>query len=271
MTAAIEWPRFPAVDRDKLAAARRQVHNAVHWLVRFAHSYAEPQDGNVHTQLLWNARDGVIQTKPFLDDYSVELRVGPLEMQFRESDQPVPHTLDFQERTPAHVEAWVLVELLHRGIDRSRYSKSLPYQPSDLMTGDHEDFEPESYQQELRLIDQSLRSGAAVLQSLRRRDDSGIAADQPLTCWPEPFQIGYDISLPPGCGSQTLRIGIAPGDGVRPEPYFFVGTAQQAQTASFARECVLSLRDIAASNMELEAVVATLARIASEQKRRLAC
>lgn len=268
--AMIEWPTFEETENGKLNAARRQAHNAVHWLVRFAHSYIEPEDGNGHTQLVWNPRDGVIQTKPFLDDYSVELRVGPLEMQFREGDKPVPHTLDFGERTPAHVEAWVLVELLHRGIDRSRYSKDLPYAPNDLMWGDHEDFEPEAFKTELGIIEASFRAGAAVLQALRRSEDSGVAADAPLSCWPEPFQIGYEIGLPPGSGSRRLRIGISPGDGVRPEPYFFVGSEQQAQTASFTRDCVLSLRDVVDKAMDADAVACELGQIVQSMKRKLA-
>ncbi|MGD9667761.1 MAG: hypothetical protein AB7U75_01755 [Hyphomicrobiaceae bacterium] len=267
--ATIEWPKFNEIENGKLSAARRQAHNAVHWLVRFANSYIEPEDGNAHTRLLWNAREGVIQTKPFLDDYSVELRVGPLEMQFREGDKPVPHTLGFEERTPAHVEAWVLVELLHRGIDRSRYTKSLPYAANDLMTGDSEDFEAEAYRHELSVIDQSFRTGTAVIQALRNTLDGSVAADAQLSCWPEPFQIGFEIGLPPGSGSKRLRIGIAPGDGVRPEPYFFVGTEQQAQTASFARECVLSLRDVANADMDVDAAAGALGKIVQDLKRKL--
>lgn len=266
---SIEWPQFNEVENAKFSAARRQAHNAVHWLVRFANSYIEPEDGNGHTKLLWNARDNVIQTRPFLDDYSVELRIALLEMQFREGDKPVPHTLDFEERTPAHVEAWVLVELLHRGIDRRRYTKSLPYAAADLMTGDSEDFAAETYKHELGLIDQSFRTGTAVLQALRRSMDESVVADAQLSCWPEPFQIGFEIGLPPGSGSKRLRVGIAAGDGVRAEPYFFAGTEQQAQTAGFARECILSLRDVANAGMDAGAAAGALGRIVLDLKRKL--
>lgn len=266
---SIEWPKFNEVENGKLSAARRQAHNAVHWLVRFANSYIEPEDGNGHTKLLWNARDSVIQTRPFLDDYSVELRVALLEMQFREGDKPVPHTLDFDERTPARVEAWVLVELLHRGIDRSRYTKSLPYATNDLMTGDSEDFAADAYRHELQIIDQSFRTGTAVIEALRHTLDARVGADAPLSCWPEPFQIGFEIDLPPGSGSKRLRVGIAPGDGVRAEPYFFVGAEQQAQSASFPRENILSLRDVSGANMNVDAAAAALGRIVQDVKRKL--
>ena len=92
--ASVTWPNISTVDADKLNAARRQAHNAVHWLVRLANSYTEPGDVSGQAPLVWDASDNVIMTKPFLDKYSVELRVGPLEMQFREGGKPVPHTLD---------------------------------------------------------------------------------------------------------------------------------------------------------------------------------
>lgn len=265
---SLEWPNLHGVDADRLASARRLAHNAIHWLVRFANSYAEP-GADEQTPLIWNARDLVIETRPFLDQYSVELRVAPLEMQFRENGAPAPHTLVLQEHTPAHVEAWALVELLHRGIDRSRFTKDLPYRPNDLMSGDHEDFEPIAYQQELAAIDLGFRAGATVIQALYQRE-TGEASDAPLSCWPEPFQIGFEIDLALGSGAKRLRIGIAPGDGVRSEPYFFVGTEQQAQTAGFARECVISLRDAEARGLDVDSMAALLAEVVATQKRRLA-
>ena len=42
--ASVTWPNISTVDADKLNAARRQAHNAVHWLVRLANSYTEPGD-----------------------------------------------------------------------------------------------------------------------------------------------------------------------------------------------------------------------------------
>ena len=55
------------------------------------------------------------------------MRLPTLEMQFHEHGKPVPHILDPEEHSPAEVEAWMLVELLHRGVDREKFSKTLPY------------------------------------------------------------------------------------------------------------------------------------------------
>ncbi|MGD9784554.1 MAG: hypothetical protein AB7E80_15390 [Hyphomicrobiaceae bacterium] len=261
------WPKFVDLDPQNVTAARRQAHNALHWLVRFSNSFGEPEQGGEGLTLRWNDRDGVIQTRPFLDDYSVELRVAPLEMQFREKDTPVPHTLGFEERTPAHVEAWVLVELLHRGIDRNRYSKMLPYTVQDLMTGDSEDFTAEAYRHELVVLEQSFRAGAAVLEEVRSL--AGLDSGAPLLCWPQVFQIGFETDLPPNSGARALRVGIAAGDGVRPEPYFYVGTADQARTASFVKENIISLRDLAANGTSAKDVATTLTRLMDQTRRKL--
>ena len=265
----VEWPSLNEIDGDKLSSARRLAHNAMHWLVRFTSSYGEPELVGNQPPLVWNTRESAIETQRFLDTYSVELRIAPLELQFREDGAHVPHTLGLEEHTPAHVEAWVLVELLHRGIDRSRFSTDLPYSPNDLMTGDHEEYEPKAYARELAAIDQSLRAGATVIEALHRQL-SGTAGGTSLSCWPDLFQIGFEIDLPPGSGSKKLRIGIAPGDGVRTEPYFFVGTEQQAQTAGFTRDCVVPLRNAASEGMDAGSAVALLAEIIASQKKRLA-
>lgn len=267
--ASIDWPKLNEIESDKLAAALRQAHNGVHWLVRFANSYVEPNGSGDSTQLVWNTRDSVLQTKPFLDAYSVELRVWPLELQFREQDKPVPHTLGFEERTPAHIEAWALVELLHRGIDRDRFSKMLPYQASDVMTGDHEEHEAEAYKDELAAIEKSLRIGTKVLDELRQRDEGGDVTGRPLVCWPERFQIGYEIALPQGSGAQSLRVGISPGDAEHSRPYFFVATPQQAKMASFNEEFVMPLDEFASRGMDREQAVAELHQRVAMMKRKL--
>ncbi|MCB1527802.1 MAG: hypothetical protein KDJ45_08885 [Hyphomicrobiaceae bacterium] len=268
--ASIDWPKLNEIENDKLAAALRQAHNGVHWLARFANSYVETNGSGDPTQLVWNASDGVIQTKPFLDEYAVELRVGPLELQFREQGRPVPHAVNFEERTPAHIEAWALVELLHRGIDRERFSKMLPYQAADVMTGDHEEHEADAYKTELAAIEKCLRLGTEVLLQLRQRDEGSEAAGKPLTCWPQKFQIGYEMPLPPGSGAESLKVGISPGDAEHSQPYFFVSTPHQAQTASHGRESVLPLSEIAERGLDREAVVAELHQRVATLKSRLA-
>ena len=133
---ALMWRSVGAAHPRRLGEARRQAHSAVQWLSRLAHSYMAPQPDARHTRLRWDPQRLALVTQEFLPALTVELRIPGLALQFKQDDRPVPHVMEVDDRTPAEVEAWVLVELLHRGLDRDRFSKSLPYQMPDLITGD---------------------------------------------------------------------------------------------------------------------------------------
>ena len=201
----IAWQTVDLPAPSRMAEARRQAHNAIHWLARFANSYVEPEPDGRHALLLWNDDHGSIQTKTFLSGLSVEVRIADLDMQFCENGRPVPHVLSFQERTPAHVEAWALVELLHRGVDRNRFSKDLPYPARDLMLGDSEDHEVDAYRAELAFMNGWLRNAAAVCAALRHELGNVVDVDlatTPVVCWPETFQLGIEVPLPRGFGAR---------------------------------------------------------------------
>ena len=72
-----------------------------------------------------------------------------LQMWFLANGRRVPHSFDPEGRSPAEAEAWVLVELLHRGIEPTRFTKTLPYDLPDLMSGDAQQYSPQSYAAEL--------------------------------------------------------------------------------------------------------------------------
>jgi hypothetical protein len=132
---ALAWRAVGAVNPHRLGEARRQAHNAAQWLVRLARSYIAPQPHAQHTLLQWDSQRQALVTQEFLPQLTVELRIAELALRFTEDGRAVPHVIKLDDRTPAEVEAWVLVELLHRGIDYDRFSKSLPYKVPDLMTG----------------------------------------------------------------------------------------------------------------------------------------
>lgn len=82
----------------------------------------------------------------------MELILPELILTFTEHGVPVRHDFELEGHTQAHVEAWILVELLHRDVDRTRFSKALPYDVSALMTGDAIEFSPEAYTAELEAL-----------------------------------------------------------------------------------------------------------------------
>jgi hypothetical protein len=146
---APRWQVIEAGDREVLVRARNEAINLVQWLARIANSFSAGATPEERILLEFRSTDAAFVTKPFDRDMAVEMRLPSLEMQFLEGGRPVPHIFDPEEHSPAEVEAWLLVELLHRGLDRTKFSKNLPYSVPGLMTGDAEDHSPQACRQGL--------------------------------------------------------------------------------------------------------------------------
>ena len=201
------FPAWPASqpDRDMFAKARKQTLELAQWLVRIANSYVvgdRPED-----RVLLSFSHGVFVTKTFDRGFALELRLPSLELQFQENGKPMPHCLDPEEHSPAETEAWILVELLHRGIDRDKFSKSLPYVIDNLMSGDAEDYSPQACAAGLELLNGWFGAAASVL-----------SLDGRVTCLPE------SLTLLAAMGGHGGIAGFSPGDARHDEPYFFSGT-----------------------------------------------
>ena len=158
------WQTMRTTDPRQLEQARDLAHNAVQWLARVANSFLPRAPDHRHILLRWDAGRRTIGTREFEGGLSLELRLPDLHMQFAEHGKPVPHIMDIEDHTPAEVEAWILVELLHRDVDRSRFSKDLPYAMPGLLTGDSTDYSPASCMQTLWWETATSRRPAALMR-----------------------------------------------------------------------------------------------------------
>ncbi len=196
--------------------ARNQTLNLAQWLARIANSYvagARPED-----RVLLSFSRGVFVTKSFDREFALELRLPGLELQFHERGKPMPHILNPEEHSPAETEAWILVELLHRGIERDKFSKALPYAIDNLMSGDAEDYTPEACAGGLELLNAWFCAAASVL-----------SPDGRVTCRPESLMLMAAMDT----------AGFSPGDAQHDEPYFFAGTGNNRRrlaASDLARE-----------------------------------
>ena len=269
------WRVAADVDPKSLGEARNQTQNALHWLARLANSYLAPEPEHRHVWMRYDAGRGAIVTRPFAGDVSIELRLPTLEMQFRENDVPVPHVLHVEGHTPAKVEAWVLVELLHRGIDRSQFSKALPYQASNLMSGDHIEYSPDACARELHELSRWLGNAEAVLGPLLREfAAAGEAPDREaggLLCWPEQLHFGLLAGLEPGTSvaAKALRVGLSMGDERYEEPYFFVAVQNGVEIEMVHPGAVLTASRIISDRLDDEGVRAILRSAVANTRRRL--
>ena len=222
---ALTWRPVGGADPHRLGEARRQAHSAAQWLARLAHSYMAPQPGAWHTLLRWDPQRLALVTQEFLPALTAELRIPGLALQFKQDGCPVPHVMEADDRTPAEVEAWVLVELLHRGLDRDRFSKSLPYQMPELITGDAVGYVASPLAAELDELAAWFANAAEILAAISSEAQRVPAPPAPAPwCWPELFHLAVLLPLHPHDPSRgpMLRAGFSVGDGGNDQPYFYV-------------------------------------------------
>jgi len=233
------------------AVAARQAASAAQWLARFANSWLAAEPGNPQLLLGFDAAQGTLVTRPVVAGLALELRLADLSLQLLENGTPSPHRMELQDRTPAHVEAWLLVELLHRAVVRDRFSKALPWSTADLMNGDSEEFTPDSLGGELAAIGRAFALAGPVLAQM-----GGIEADG-VRCSPDNFHTAVAIGAGPAAGPMLLA-GVAPGDAITPEPYFYVARALPRPGRSAPPAVVLGLGEIERRQLGVDEIVAAL-------------
>jgi hypothetical protein len=218
------WEEIPPGSADEFSKARTELLNLAQWLARMANSYVGGMPEN-RVVLRFDSRAPSFVTQPFEHDVTLEIRLPDLEIQFLEAGKPVPHIFNPEEHSPAKVEAWLLVELLHRGIDRTKFSKQLPYTVKDLMSGDAEDHAPEECTAGLAQLAAWYRNAAAALTFMH---DSG-------KLWVHPQTLHLTLALKPG---STPNVGFSAGDDDHPDPYFYRNGKKRAvlSAAKLAQE-----------------------------------
>jgi len=198
---------------DSLLDAFSQSHNAVQWLARMVRSFRSINSG-ADFALRWDDERKAFVTDDFADGLNMEMRLPELTLQFLEHGKPSKHELNMEGRSPAQVEAWILVELLHRGLDRSRFSKDLPYDIPNAMAGDSIEYSPDFREGELKSILDWFSAAANLLRNISQQPDNKRDCSPPLTLGTRDFSL--EVSIPPNGATATpdndgvIRIGFFP-------------------------------------------------------------
>jgi len=219
---SFDWRPVGDIDPRELGKARHLAHNGAQWLARTAHSYIEPRADETHASLSWEDDGNALVTQEISPGLVLELRVPELVLQFKEKGKRVSHQFEMDERSPAEVEAWLLVELLHRGVDRDRLSKELPYKIPGLMTGDAVKYAAEPVEDDLHEFSRWYANAVSVLGLLCDRHTPARMSPSPIRCCPHNLALDILFQSDDGENHQSIRAGLAPGDGYYGEPYFHV-------------------------------------------------
>jgi hypothetical protein len=129
---------------------------------------------------------------------------------------------------------------LHRGIDREKFSKKLPYSIPDLLTGDAEDYAPQACRSGLTQLAGWFDNAASVLKEAMR----SRGTDRPvIICLPRTL----DLAVAPPAGAKLPPLGFSIGDVERPEPYFYA--AGRANSPNMERRIVSGRKLLAATDI----------------------
>jgi len=219
---SFDWKPVGEIDPRELGNARHLAHNGAQWLARIARSYIEPVADDTHASLSWEDDGDALVTQEIAPGLVLELRLPELVLQFKEEGKRVSYQLEMDDRSPAKVEAWLLVELLHRGVDRDRLSKDLPYKIPGLMTGDAVNYAADPAKSELLELSRWYANAASVLGQVRDKHALPDVSSSPIRCWPHHFNMDFAINRNGGDNDQAIIVGLVPGDGHYGEPYFHV-------------------------------------------------
>jgi hypothetical protein len=248
---ALAAPPGSTASTSELARARTEALNIVQWLARIANSYVTSDPAERRIELDFCAEDAAFTTKNFDAAIALQMRLPDLHMQFLHNGKPVPHVFDPQEHSPAEAEAWILVELLHRGIDREKFSKKLPYAIADLLTGDAVDYAPQACREGLVELTAMFQKAAPILKHATR--PSG--AQSAIIALPQTL----DLALAPSPGTASHMLGFSPGDAQNPAPFFYAETKTKSakpRRAAVSASALLDEKDAARAAAKLLEITA---------------
>lgn len=220
------WPESAIFQTTQYRDARVEAHNALFWMARSAHSFLDPTAENRHLSLFWHKDNNDFRTRVLVDGLQIGLYLPDLELYFCENEEKAPHSFWLDDRTPAFIEAWYLVELLHRHIDQEKFSTSLPFESNSMLMGDTQEHSASVFKTELAAINFCIIKAVDLLQKvancLSEHDNFSIKQGQ-ISLEPEAFTVVLRANLS-FCLEKTLLVGFSVGDHLRPAPFFFIKT-----------------------------------------------
>lgn len=238
----IDWTDLPPDPAPDLKQARQLLHWAVQLLAGAADASIPVAADDSHTNVFWDAGLRMLVGRPLGDGSGLRLGLAPRDLSvFAVGERDVA-----PEATP-HAPVLRLADLtLTDAADRlgralsQRLGRSVDIQFRDYDMPDHPvgNGQPFPSPPALALSELALwyGLGTAALESLAGDDERAV----PVAIWPHHFDIGTILFLGgvPGSGdgdtppteaaagarerAPQIGVGLSPGDGSRPDPYFYV-------------------------------------------------
>jgi hypothetical protein len=214
MPSTVPWPLVGNLDPATLADARLQAHHAAQLVVALGISLLPPQPDDSHTNLEWlPGRALAGRTIPGNTAFRGALRFDPLILMILDESGDVLDEYRLAGRTVAQGFRWLKEAVRSQGAAADQLTDRKHYSIPDHPVGHGEPFHPDdAATRELGWYYQGAHLALSDL-TMSRADASEVR------CWPHHFDIATLITLGPG---RTVGVGLSPGDGSYPEPYYYV-------------------------------------------------
>lgn len=213
----MSWKKLGSCDPDSLTNVRLQCHHAVQLLTRAARGYILEAVDDSHSNLGWEAERGALVGRPVesvAGRFQVGLQLAPLQLLiFSGAAEPVAD-FPLPGKTLFEAESWLAAQLAAKGLMPERFDKPLHFEiPVHSVAGGT----PFAEDDDGTLAELSRYFGNAAELIAELAGPEPTAGE--VRCWPHHFDVATLIRLEE---SQTIGVGLSPGDGSYPQPYFYV-------------------------------------------------
>lgn len=192
--------------------ARLQCHHAAQFNTRLARAFVPAREDDSHTCLTWNPREQALVGEAFRGasgQLRLGLRIKELSLlMFREGLRE-PARLMLDGLTIADASKWIA----GFAVDAEALSRPIHFELGDHALQHGAKFVARGNEQAFLELSSAYAQAAALLEEFRTAHSSSA-----ICCWPHHFDIATLFSTPDG----TIGVGMSPGDGSYPEPYYYV-------------------------------------------------
>jgi len=225
----VAWQRLGAVVPKELAGARAQAHWAAQAISAAGETFVAHAEDTSHTAMQWDAAQGALvgALLPGPERLRVALRPSDLALLLVDASESALASQPLAGRTLAEAYAWVsgAVRDATRGrVDHALVHPGYELPPHAIARGGR--FELDAPR--LAELARWYADADAELRALAARTPGA----GPVLCWPHHFDLATLVAVesgPDGAATKTIGVGLAPGDDLVAEPYWYVNHGPEAE------------------------------------------
>lgn len=218
------WTSLGKVPLDEVREARKQAHNAIQWLARYARCFLPAVPDDSHTGLTWNPFHGSLNTNP------IEVRNNQvifsfdfftLAIQAKTSLGSILFEIPINGLTNAEVEEKFREILTKFGFPLSLFETELPYSLGRWEMADEDRYEIRQFRKGAVELSRYFSNAQSLIQAVGQKRETPFK----IVCWPHHFDLATFIVVEENDDpekAKSVGFGLSPGDETYEDPYFYI-------------------------------------------------